>query len=159
MKQLLLILLTFVSVNLISQNATQVYNFGGKDLKVNSKYDCSEKHILASSDFSIVNVSIPKWIFKMSDPDDLNEAFDKSLKEKLTVLKKRKVEFKSFGNQFSGSLYKISKDGEIKFFISSFGIIEDAINLTIKISNKDFDFDRCNLPGELVNLIKITELH
>ncbi|HZK08234.1 MAG TPA: hypothetical protein VFC92_08535 [Bacteroidales bacterium] len=159
MKQLLLILLTLVSVNLISQNATQIYNFGGKDLKVNSKYDCSEKHILEASDFSIVNVKIPKWIFKMSDPDELNEVFDESITEKFTVLKKRKVEFKSFGNKFSGFLYKIEKDGKIKYLITSFGIIEDAINLSLKISDKDFDFDKCNLPSELVNLIKITELH
>ena len=151
--------MVFVSVILISQETTQEFNFVGKDLMVCSEYNCSEKNTLNSNDFTVVSTKIPKWIYKFSDPEELNEELDKNISENFNVLEKRKVVFKSFGNEFLGYLYKVEKEGRIICIIISFGIIEDAINLVIKTNNESFQIDEFKFPNELIELINITDFN
>jgi hypothetical protein len=150
--------LLLVSVNAISQDSFQNYSYGGKKLQVSSKYDCSEKYTLTSSDFALVNVKIPKLVYNASDTEELIEVFSEGLEDEITVIEKRRIEFKSFGQEFRGYLYKIREEGKTRLMISSFGIIKDAINLTIGFKDENIDFDHFKFPSELIDLIDITDL-
>ena len=159
MKQMILYFLLLVSVNALSQDSTQIYSYGGKKLKVSSEYDCSKKYALVSTDFSIANLKLPTFLYKMSDKEELINEFDEAIEEDLNVLEKRNIEFKSFGQKLSGYLYKIEKEGKIRFMISSLGVVEDPIYLTILIEDEKLDIDNFNLPPEVYELLNITELN
>ena len=150
-------------IDRLAQEGTQVFSFGGKNLEVSSEYDCSNSLSLMAADFVIVNVKIPKWAYSSASIEDLNEEFSeeflKEIGDKIKLLRERKIEFKSFGNKFQGYLYEIETNEKKSLMISSFGIIEYPIYLTIALKNQSLDFDSLELSSEIIELIAITDLN
>ena len=159
---LLFYFVLLISINTNAQEVTQVYSFGGKDLKVSSAYDCSKPYSLLAADFAVVNVKIPKWVYSSASIEELNEEFSKEFKKeigkKITLLRERKIEFKSFGNIFQGFLYEIEANEKKSLMISSFGIIENPIYLTLALKDQSLDFDSLELSSELIKLIAISDV-